>query len=464
MVYSTPGVYVEEISTLPPSIVQVSTAIPAFLGYTEKASNNDVANSLSLVPTRISNMLEFKQYFGGPQQAKFEITYTDSVPRTVTATAPVHKLYYALDLYFRNGGSSCYIVSVGNIGAADKVTAKTKSDFSAGLTALAAEEEPTLLVMSEAADLAADEYYTLCQEALKHCSGFKNRFCILDVPQLKAGDTPETAFKAFREKMVDFLKYGAAYFPHLLTSLSYKFTDKDVTFKDTRKGASAASLNGKDLSAFLTTDTGLYNAIKLELASPQYSIVLPPSAAIAGVYAAVDAERGVWKAPANVALNAVIAPTVKITTKAQDEMNIDATTGKSINAIRAFSGKGIVVWGARTLAGNNNEWRYISVRRLFSMIEDSAMKATFFAVFEPNDATTWLKVKSMIESFLYSLWQQGALAGPTPQAAYFVKVGLGSTMTSQDILEGRMIVEIGVAASRPAEFIILRFSHKLQEA
>jgi phage tail sheath protein FI len=92
------------------------------------------------------------------------------------------------------------------------------------------------------------------------------------------------------------------------------------------------------------------------------------------------------------------------------------------------------------------------------------MKATFCADFEPNDATTWLKVKSMIESFLYSLWQQGALAGPTPQAAYFVKVGLGSTMTSQDILEGRMIVEIGVAASRPAEFIILRFSHKLQEA
>jgi phage tail sheath protein FI len=461
--YSTPGVYVEEISTLPPSIVQVSTAIPAFLGCTEKASNNGVANSLNLVPTRISNMLEFKQYFGGPQQAKFAITYSDSAPRTVKATPPVHKLYYTLDLYFRNGGSSCYIVSVGGFDT-DKTATKTVENFSGGLTALAVEEEPTLLVISEAADLDANEYYGLCQEALKHCSGFKNRFCILDVPQPAAGVTLEAAFKSFRDKMTTYLKYGAAYFPHLLTSLSYEFTDKNVTFVDTRKGGSGTNLNGKDLSAFLTTDTGLYNAVKLELASPQYSVVLPSSAAIAGVYAAVDAERGVWKAPANVALNAVIAPTVKITTKAQDEMNIDATTGKSINAIRAFSGKGIVVWGARTLAGNDNEWRYISVRRLFSMIEDSAMKATFFAVFEPNDATTWLKVKSMIESFLYSLWQQGALAGPTPQAAYFVKVGLGSTMTSQDILEGRMIVEIGVAASRPAEFIILRFSHKLQEA
>jgi phage tail sheath protein FI len=464
MVYSTPGVYVDEISTLPPSIVQASTAVPAFLGYTEKASNNGVANSLTLVPTRISNMLEFKQYFGGPQQAKFEITLADNALHTITATTPVHKLYYALDLYFRNGGGSCYIVSVGDIG--DQGTAKADGDFSKGLLALAAEEEPTLLVMSEAADLGAAKYYSLCQDALNHCSGFKNRFCILDVPQPAAGVTPETEFTTFRGKVVNSLKYGAAYFPHLLTSLSYEFTDKNVTFKDIRT-KNGNDLTGKDLSVLLaagTADTGLYNAIKLKLASPQYSVVLPPSPAIAGVYAAVDAERGVWKAPANVALNGVIAPTVKITTEAQGKMNIDATSGKSINAIRAFSGKGIVVWGARTLAGNDNEWRYISVRRLFSMIEDSAMKATFFAVFEPNDATTWLKVKSMIESFLYSLWQQGALAGPTQQAAYFVKVGLGSTMTSQDILEGRMIVEIGVAASRPAEFIILRFSHKLQEA
>jgi hypothetical protein len=98
------------------------------------------------------------------------------------------------------------------------------------------------------------------------------------------------------------------------------------------------------------------------------------------------------------------------------------------------------------------------------MIEESTQKATAFAVFEPNDATTWLKVKAMIESFLYGLWQQGALAGPTADAAYFVNVGLGVSMTAQDILEGRMIVEIGIAAVRPAEFIILRFSHKMQQA
>jgi len=98
------------------------------------------------------------------------------------------------------------------------------------------------------------------------------------------------------------------------------------------------------------------------------------------------------------------------------------------------------------------------------MIEESTRKATDFAVFESNDMTTWLKVKGTVESFLYGLWERGALAGATPAAAYFVNVGLGKTMTTQDVLEGRMIVEIGVAAVRPAEFIVLRFTHKLQEA
>ena len=99
-----------------------------------------------------------------------------------------------------------------------------------------------------------------------------------------------------------------------------------------------------------------------------------------------------------------------------------------------------------------------------AVIEEATKKASAFAVFEPNDATTWLKVKGMIDAYLYGLWEQGALQGSTPDAAFFVNVGLGKTMTAQDILEGRMIVEIGIAAVRPAEFIIIRFSHKLAES
>ena len=191
---------------------------------------------------------------------------------------------------------------------------------------------------------------------------------------------------------------------------------------------------------------------------------IPPSGAIAGLYAFVDSNRGVWKAPANVSLNSVTGLTQAITQDEQKDLNVDAVAGKSINAIRAFTGRGLLVWGARTLAGNDNEWRYISVRRFYNMVEESVKKSTYWAVFEPNDANTWIKVKSMIENYLTQKWREGALAGSKPEQAFFVKIGLGVTMTSQDVLEGRMNVEIGMAAVRPAEFIILKFSHKLQQA
>jgi uncharacterized protein len=214
------------------------------------------------------------------------------------------------------------------------------------------------------------------------------------------------------------------------------------------------------------SDSGLqlvFPAYKNILDSLNKSLsTLPPSGAIAGIYAMVDRNRGVWKAPANVSLTDVVAPVVAIDRNAQDDINIDVNAGKSINAIRSFTGKGVMVWGARTLAGNDNEWRYVPVRRFFNMVEESVKKSTYWAVFEPNDANTWMKVKSMIENYLLLKWKDGALAGAKPDDAFFVKIGIGQTMTSQDILEGRMNVEIGMAAVRPAEFIILKFSHKLQ--
>lgn len=201
----------------------------------------------------------------------------------------------------------------------------------------------------------------------------------------------------------------------------------------------------------------LYNRIRMEMS------LLPPSGAAAGVYAFIDRTRGVWKAPANISLRAVVAPSVKLTNLDQESLNVH-TTGKSVNAIRAFTGKGILIWGARTLAGNDNEWRYINVRRFFTFVEESAKKATEPFVFEANDANTWVRIRAMLENFLTLQWRQGALTGASAKEAFFVKVGLGETMTAQDILEGRLIVEIGMAAVRPAEFIILRFSHKMQES
>jgi len=178
---------------------------------------------------------------------------------------------------------------------------------------------------------------------------------------------------------------------------------------------------------------------------------------MAGIYAHTDNSRGVWKAPANVGITDVIQPTIAMTNIDQGSLNVDPTSGKSVNAIRAFTGLGTLVWGARTLAGNDNEWRYINVRRLCIYLEESIRKATQQFVFEPNDANTWVKVQGMIENFLTTVWRQGALMGSKPADAFNVSVGLGKTMSGVDVLEGRMIVVVALCPVRPAEFIILRF-------
>jgi uncharacterized protein len=447
--FKTPGVYVQEIPTLPPSVAEVATAIPAFIGYT----------SVGRRVAFINNLLEYETLFGRANPSQFVVT-TRVNPQTnleevatITREAPDNEylMYYAVSHYFQNGGGRCCIVSVG-----DYAAAPATADFEWGLGELEKEDEPTLIVLTDAVvNLPAEDYYALCQAALGQCNKLKDRFAIFD---LRDVDNIENAVEEFRDGIgINNLKYGAAYYPYLLTTLVYQYYDEaQVTIQGDTPAAS------QTLAAIASNKTVLYNQIKTQL--NQQRVILPPSAAIAGVYASVDRDRGVWKAPANVSLNAVIGPVRKITNEEQEGLNVDPTAGKSINAIRAFTGKGTLVWGARTLAGNDNEWRYVNVRRLFNLIEESAQKSTAFAVFEPNDSTTWLKVKAMIESYLYNLWEQGALAGSTPQAAYFVNIGLGKTMTTQDILEGRINVEIGIAAVRPAEFIVLKFSHKLQEA
>lgn len=215
---------------------------------------------------------------------------------------------------------------------------------------------------------------------------------------------------------------------------------------------------------FLSKITPFFNSAfeaKLKEAFSNIPLLLPPSPSIAGVYASVDRNRGVWKAPANVSLNAVVKPAVLLSDLDQEDFNVDAENGKSINCIRQFVGRGNLVWGARTLAGNNNEWKYVNVRRFFNMAEESCENAARQFVFEPNDANTWVRVKGMIENYLTNLWRAGALQGAKPEHAFYVSVGLDKTMTADDILNGLMIVEIGLAVVRPAEFIILRFSHKL---
>ena len=190
---------------------------------------------------------------------------------------------------------------------------------------------------------------------------------------------------------------------------------------------------------------------------------LPPAAAMAGIYTRIDNSRGVWKAPANTSMSAVVSPTVNISHDEQENLNVD-TNGKSINAIRTFIGEGTLVWGARTLDGNSLDWRYISVRRTMIMLEESIRLAAKAYVFEPNDANTWVTMKSMIRNFLTGIWKRGGLAGAVPEDAFSVHVGLGDTMTGEDILEGILRISVFVAVTRPAEFIEITFQQQMQKS
>ena len=175
----------------------------------------------------------------------------------------------------------------------------------------------------------------------------------------------------------------------------------------------------------------------------------------------VDNSRGVWKAPANVSLSSVLEPAVSISSDEQQDLNV-TPQGKSINAIRTFIGEGSVIWGGRTLDGNSLDWRYVNVRRTMIMLEESLRLATKAHVFENNDANTWVSIKSMHANFLTGIWKRGGLAGSSPSDAFSVNVGLGETMTGEDILEGILRVSIFVALIRPAEFIEITFQQQMQ--
>ena len=191
--------------------------------------------------------------------------------------------------------------------------------------------------------------------------------------------------------------------------------------------------------------------------------LFPPSAAMAGIYTMVDNSRGVWKAPANVTLNYVGSTVEDIDDEQQADLNTP-THGKAVNVIRLFRGEGVKVWGARTLDGNSLDWRYVNVRRTLLFLEESIKNAARAYVFEPNDAGTWINMKCMIDSFLRSVWKRGGLAGATPEDAFEVHIGLGDTMTAEDILDGIMRITVLVAVTHPAEFIEITFQQQAQKS
>ena len=466
--FKTPGVSIEEVHDLPPSIAEVPSAVPAFIGYTAKARKL-AANDLHLIPTKIRSFTEYVNYFGDPGSEIIELAVSDAsnggyAVDSISPSIPNYPLYYCLRMFFDNGGGECYVVSVGVPPAP-----VSRKDLLKGLDTLQGQDEPTLVVVPDAVKLAYGEYAQVAQSMLRLCSGMKDRFAILDAwggdqkpdNRVQVSGNPfttKTVIDANRQAFVGDLKYGAAYYPYLETSLKccYNLNNGKVPSNV------VLYFRGKkrDVCEYWNSDKKLYAFVETTLQN--HFLTLPPSGAVTGVYVGVDTNRGVWKAPANIALNSVRAPAILVDEITHESMYLDSVAGKSINDIRTFPGKGTLIWGARTLAGNDNEWRYVSVRRFFMMVEESLKKSTAWVVFESNDAATWAKLRAMIENYLTLKWRDGALQGTKPEEAFYVKCGFGSTMTAADILEGRLVVEIGMAVVRPAEFIVLRLEHKVQ--
>ncbi|WP_276484833.1 phage tail sheath family protein [Paraflavitalea pollutisoli] len=601
--YKTPGVYLEEIVKLPPSVASVETAIPCFFGVTQKATEVKDGD-LTGMSYKIGSLADYELYYGMPDVVKAQVTVKLNLPAEAQLSANyLNVMYYAVKHYFDNGGGPCYIHSIG----AYARTGIDVNTYKAELLKLDLVDEVTLIVFPDLWALTnKDQYYDVYNAALQKVASLQDKFVIIDVNRELTSNKvspvkSKTEFRNTISNNIDSIKYGAAYFPHLVTTYTYDFNSASITmtfaadvlaanaatnllntldyksakdmftvnsvvaafndeyFKNisveayaskisdinsrknsvlsyystadqqsltdktklvtdlikTQADAAIAAAKTKfDLietaakektnlltqlqdkvkalfgalpapviaqlkaapknvddtdyaklnTTFLSKINPFFNSIfeaRLKEAFNNIPLLLPASPAMAGVYAAVDRTRGVWKAPANVSLNAVAKPEVLLSDLDQEDFNVDAENGKSINCIREFVGRGKLVWGARTLAGNNNEWRYINVRRFFNMVEESCQNAARQFVFEPNDANTWIRVKGMIDNYLTVLWRDGALQGAKPEHAFYTAVGLNQTMTADDVLNGLLIVEIGLAVVRPAEFIVLRFSHKM---
>jgi len=241
---------------------------------------------------------------------------------------------------------------------------------------------------------------------IDHCERARFRFAVVDGPQ----NQPQPTALDPRSD-IDDSKYAAYYYPWIIVS-------------DPRSGA---------------------------------RVEVPPSGAVCGIYALTDNTRGVWKAPANETVAGALDLKYEVTTGAQENLN-----PKGVNCIRRFPGRGIRVWGARTLS-SDPLWKYVNVRRLFIFLEASIYYATQWVVFEPNDPRLWARVKQTVTLFLRSQWREGALFGEKEEEAFHVAIGR-DTMTEDDILNGRLIIEIGIAPVRPAEFVIFRVYQKTQEA
>lgn len=400
--YLAPGVYVEETSFRPKSIESVSTSTCAFVGPTAKGP-------VGVVSELLTSVVDFERIYGGIEDLAFDADAKALHQRNYIA--------HAARAFFDNGGNHLYVVRVvtGFTGSADGVMPDA-NEYAAALALLVDRADVSVVAApgySAFADLGNGSVYRAIQTALlMHVAEpLRYRIAVLDAPP----DVTPEQMRKLRGELDS--SHAALYYPWVVTRNPL---------------------------------AGTNSAQPLE-------IVLPPSGFVCGIYARSDVERGVHKAPANQVVRGALRFEPAINAAQQELLN-----PIGVNCLRAFSGRGLRVWGARTLS-NDPEWKYLNVRRYFNYLGASIDRGTQWAVFEPNNDTLWANVRATISDFLDNEWRSGALLGSKPEQAYFVRCDR-TTMTQDDLDHGRLVCLIGVAMVKPAEFMILRIDQMTADA
>jgi hypothetical protein len=439
------------------------------------------------------------------------------------ANGPHYRMYKAVKFFYQNGGNQCYIVSVGNYtlapNLADLIAGIDLLEKVPEPTLLLVPDAVELFDESQIP--LKDKFkaaYTLQSHMVNHCGSMGNRMAILDIPWAywQTEKNPSESIDAFRENLnpirPNYKAYAAAYYPWLHTLLYSKedFSYNNLTanalktldyllqleakkIPEVNRGSfllmisqltGQAAGKGVDDPPITNSKLSKEDQLKIEeknrqkadhnlqLISKTYQLLreailkklnlTPASGAIAGIYTTVDNAEGVWKAPANINIIGAVAPEIAISHDTQEDL-IAPLSGKAINPIRLFPGNGLLVWGARTLDGNSGDWRYIHVKRTAIYLEQSIKYAIQAYKFQPNNANTWFAIKSVIDSFLTNVWKLGGLMGASSADAFSVNVGLGSSMSAEDIFNNILRVSVKVAITYPAEFIELNFVQEMSE-
>jgi phage tail sheath protein FI len=393
----SPGASVEESGNNPKFIEKVSTGVAGFVGLTHSKPGGDAR-----IP--LASFADFERAYGGLEP----VTFAGGAART----QPNFIAHAARD-FFSNGGQKLYISRVsrpdGKLPTADDYAGGSAHGRKTGLAAFEDVEEISIVAAPgssyRAAVGAADKGQRateIARRLIAHAEKMRHRFAILDAP---SGCSPSDAL-AYREQLNS--SRAALYYPWITTNEA-----------------------GVDV---------------------QHKISLPPSGFLAGVFARVDAVRGVWKAPANEIVKDAVELELMLS-----QPQLETLNAQNVNCLRGnspASGQGILVWGARTLA-SDPEWKYVNVRRYVSYLEHSVERGTHWAAFEPNGEPLWANVRGNVANFLLNEWRAGALQGAKPEEAFFVRCDR-TTMTQNDLDNGRLVCLIGVAPVKPAEFVIIR--------